>query len=581
MMLNRIGELVGFEGEALQELSVNQFDHGFHPRGDRLLERFDFDTTARWRYEVLGARIDKELLLCWGRNVAGVRYRIDPGPRGKLDLTLIPFVSLRDFHAVERAAGHHRVEADGRRVAVFRGDVVLHLGVDQGSFIHEPDWWRGHFYALDGRRGQEAHEDLFKPGRFVIPVAGPTTLVLWASTESVDSLDFDAEVQRHAQALNLPASLSPIQSRLHRAAADFIVARNAPDGSPGTTVLAGYPWFADWGRDTFISLPGLMLTTRRFEQARQVLKVFAEYVSEGMIPNRFDDYTNEPHYNTVDASLWFIHAAHEYVRLSGDRELYDQTLRKACDAILDGYTRGTRFGIRMDESDGLITQGDADTQLTWMDAKCDGIAFTPRQGKAVEINALWHHALVLMGRRELADRVKASFTRVFWISPFRGLYDVVNGNEKDAQVRPNQIFAVSLPNSPLSRDQQHAVVEIVRRELLTPYGLRTLGPKERNFHPYYSGPARQRDEAYHNGTIWPWLLGAFLEAYLRVHDRSPASIELARKWLMPLVDLMETGGCVGQIAEIHEAAEPHRPEGCPAQAWSVAEVLRLAHELEL
>ncbi len=392
--------------------------------------------------------------------------------------------------------------------------------------------------------------------------------------------------------------------KLLRAANDFVVARKTPDGKDGTSVIAGYPWFADWGRDTFISLPGLLLVPGKFEQARQVLTVFAAYVSEGMIPNRFDDYTNEPSYNTVDASLWFVHACFEYARASGDRETFERLLKPACRQIIDGYRKGTRFKIKMDEADGLISQGDEQTQLTWMDAKCNGVAFTPRQGKPVEINALWYHGLVLMGENDLAVKVRENFTKAFWISPYRGLADVVTstsrtedsglrtesvGNSstqssalspqssyaRDTSIRPNQIFAVSLPNSPLTLSQQSAVVEVVRRELLTPFGLRTLAKSDPKYQGRYSGTQFVRDGAYHNGIVWPWLIGGFLEAYLRVNADSIDAVSQARRWLSPLVDAMNDA-CLGQLAEIYEADEPQRPVGCCAQAWSVAEVLRIA-----
>jgi predicted glycogen debranching enzyme len=302
-----------------------------------------------------------------------------------------------------------------------------------------------------------------------------------------------------------------------------------------------------------------------------------------MIPNRFDDYTNEPAYNTVDASLWFVHACFEYARASSDGRTFETVLKPACRQILDGYRRGTRFHIKMDESDGLICQGDATTQLTWMDAKTDNVVFTPRQGKPVEINALWYHALELMGETQLAAKVAESFKAAFWVSPFRGLADVVNGDptsgyQRDSSIRPNQVFAVSLPNSPLTREQQHAVVEVVRRELLTPVGLRTLSPGDPKFCRRYCGIQFERDRAYHNGTIWPWLMGGFLDAYLRVNDRSADALAQARRWLSPLIDHLDDA-CLGQISEIFEAEEPHRPVGCPAQAWSVAEVLRLAVDL--
>ncbi len=472
----------------------------------------------------------------------------------------------------------------------------MHVVADGGRFIHVPDWWYGQHYAIESERGQDDNEDLFTPGRFIAEGNGRLTMTLWASTEAVAPLDWDGEIRRwrdaFAEACTLPENLQKLhgrksiicetdsvnQRRLARAAQDFLVMRKSPDGSIGTTVLAGYPWFADWGRDTMISLPGLLLVPGRFRQARETLCLFANYVSEGMIPNRFDDYTNEPSYNTVDASLWFIHACYEYLRMSRDQKTFDQNLMPACRVIIDGYRKGTRYHIKMDESDGLISQGDQTTQLTWMDAKCEGVAFTPRQGKAVEINALWYNALMLMGEKKLAEKVSTSFVRTYYISPFRGLYDVVDGQRKDASIRPNQIFAASLPHSPLSLEQQSAVVEVVRRELLTPVGLRTLARSDPNYKGRYAGPQFRRDGAYHNGTVWAWPIGAFLDAYLRVNQRSQQSIEQARAWLTPLLTQMEKG-CIGQIHEIFEGDEPHRAVGCFAQAWSVAEVLRLAVEL--
>jgi predicted glycogen debranching enzyme len=298
-----------------------------------------------------------------------------------------------------------------------------------------------------------------------------------------------------------------------------------------------------------------------------------------MIPNRFDDYTNEPHYNTVDASLWFIHAVFEYLKATSDHDTFTTTLRPACQQILDGYRHGTRFKIRMDPADGLISQGDENTQLTWMDAKCDGTAFTPRQGKPAEINALWYHALMLMGDTALAAKVADSFRKQFWISPFRGLADVVDGDRRDQSIRPNQIFAVSLEHSPLTPEQRRSVVEVVLRELLTPVGLRSLARSDPKYQAIYRGSRWDRDNAYHNGTVWAWLIGPFVDAYLRVNDHSPAAMNQARHWLTPLVDAMDREGCIGQIAEIFEPEMPYRPVGCCAQAWSVAEVLRVAVQL--
>ena len=591
MMLNRIGEMMILDGNADDVLrtSISQFNQTFFPRGDRHQVRFELGDIAAWVYDVNGVRIVKEVLAVWQRNIVGVRYRIEAEAGRSVQLQLLPFISLRDFHSLRSASNaNFQVSGEDRKMSVTEGNFTVHIQSDAGRFEERGEWWYKHTYAIETERGQDDTEDLFCPGPFTYETKGNGQFTLWAGLEPTGLLDWDAEVTRRRQGLLRTATATSVPTseggklgavdRLKRAAADFVVQRKQTDGSSGCTVIAGYPWFADWGRDTMISLPGLFLTTGRFEEASQVLSLFAQYVSEGMIPNRFDDYTNEPHYNTVDASLWFIHAAHEYLRLSKDTKTFQAKLLPACRAIIEGYRKGTRFKIGMDPADSLIAAGDPTTQLTWMDAKCNGIAFTPRQGKAIEINALWYNALKLMGIDDLAEQVAGSFQKKFWLSPFRGCYDVVNDSTKDAQIRPNQIFAVSLPHSPLTIDQRTAVVEVVRRELLTPFGLRTLARSEPNYQGRYTGDQMRRDGAYHNGTVWPWLIGPFLEAYLRTHDRSAEAVCQGRIWLQPLIDSMDRG-CLGQIAEIFDGDEPHRPVGCFAQAWSVAEVLRLAVEL--
>jgi predicted glycogen debranching enzyme len=591
MALSRLGEILTVDGngDRLLEFSTNQFKDTFHPRGDQYLRRFTFEDTAVFHYDVEGVRVTKEVLVPWGKNVVGVRYAVDAQASREVALSLLPFVNLRDFHSNRKANVRFNVR-DGERTAVVDagGPHAVHLQADAGSFVRGEGWWYDHTFAIETDRGLDDKEDLFTPGRFVLSVKGSGTITIWAAMESPAVHNWDEELRTRRDAVRAATAAATTKSivKLARAANDFVVSRKAPDGKPGTSILAGYPWFADWGRDTFISLPGLLLTTRRFDQARQVLTVFASYVSEGMIPNRFDDYSNDPSYNTVDASLWFIHAAFEYFRLTQDHATFVSVLQPACRAIVDGYRRGTRYGIRMDERDALITQGDATTQLTWMDAKCGDVAYTPRQGKAIEINALWYHALVLMGEHGLAKRCGESIRTGFWISPFRGLADVIDGDtpasqkdiRRDVKVRPNQIFAVSLPNSALLPDQMGAVVEVVRRELLTPYGLRTLAASDPGYHPTYKGPQVDRDAAYHNGIVWPWPLGAFLEGYLKVNNRSKESVEQAKQWLAPLIGYLDTavGGAVGQLPELYEPQEPYRAVGTCAQAWSVAEVLRLA-----
>ena len=576
MTVNRIGEMLTLDGNGhLYELGINTFRGSIHPRGDQFLTNFELGEDARWEYSVDGVTVVKELQLQWSANITAIRYTIDPGAGDggrAFKLMLQPFASLRDFHSLREAAwSHFRIQPGDRSVTISDGCNEVTILADTGTFQPEPNWWYGHVYPVDTERGQGDQEDLYTPGLFRVEGRSKLSITLWIGLPPLNLGQWGGGTKRP-----VGTSKNPAVQKLLRAANDFVVSRKAPDGKPGTTVMAGYPWFSDWGRDTMISLPGLLLSTGRFEEAKQVLSVFAQYVDQGMIPNRFGDYSNEPEYNTVDASLWFIHAVFEYAKASKDRTTFETVLLPACRKIIQGYREGTRYHIKMDPADSLITQGDIHTQLTWMDARCGDVTFTPRQGKPVEINALWYHALVLMGMKELAEKVAVSFQQAFWISSSEGLADVLDGTRQDKAIRPNQIFAVSLPNSPLTPEQQAAVVAIVQRELLTPMGLRTLSRGNPGYRGRYTGEQFYRDGAYHNGTVWPWLIGGFLEAYMKVNNHSPAAVAQAKQWLSPLIQQMDTEGAIGQIAEIFDGDEPHRPVGCPAQAWSIAEVLRLS-----
>jgi len=355
-----------------------------------------------------------------------------------------------------------------------------------------------------------------------------------------------------------------------------------------TTILAGFPWFADWGRDAFIALPGLLLATGRFEEAKSVLCTFAQAADQGMIPNRFDDHSDAAHFNSVDASLWFINAAFAYLDVTGDSKTFTQQLLPTTRGIVQSYQDGTRFGIHAD-LDGLITAGDRDTQLTWMDAKYDGVAFTPRYGKAVEINALWYNSLRALayfyaGRNSenayhyqaMAEKVAWSFCSLFWNEAAGYLNDcVLPDGTVDASLRPNQIFAVSLPfGPPLSLQQQASIVNTVQRELLTPYGLRTLNVQHPNYKGKYIGPQKDRDQAYHQGTVWPWLIGPFVEAYLKVNQFNWVSKKKAAQFIQPLLEHLTEQACLGSISEIFDGDSPHTPRGCIAQAWSIGELIR-------
>ena len=355
-----------------------------------------------------------------------------------------------------------------------------------------------------------------------------------------------------------------------------------------TTILAGFPWFADWGRDAFVALPGLLLSTGRFEDAKSVLCTFAQAADQGMIPNRFDDYSDTAHFNSVDASLWFINAAFAYLDVTGDSRTFTQQLLPTIRWIVQSYQDGTRFGIHTDV-DGLITAGSRDTQLTWMDAKYDGVAFTPRYGKAVEINALWYNSLrglayFYAGRNSenayhyqaMAEKVAWSFCSLFWNEAVGYLNDcVLPDGTPDGTLRPNQIFAVSLAFAPpLSLHQQTSIVDTVQRELLTPYGLRTLNVGHADYKGIYTGPQKDRDRAYHQGTVWPWLIGPFVEAYLKVNEFSRASKKKAGEFIQPLLQHLTEQACLGSVSEIFDGDSPHTPRGCIAQAWSVGELIR-------
>ena len=592
--LSRYAENLLVGGE-VHDLSAAYFRGELVGDGAELLRRFHLEKeVASWEYDVAGTKIYKDVLVCWEQNTVGVRYRVVPGAahRGKrLSLALSPFVAMRDFHSLRHTGDVEFAQSvDRGDVTIRLRDLTLNLwrcDLDDAArdgacaFEAQPDWWYGHSYPMETARGLDDREDLYTPGTFALEVEGESTITLWAALGERRELDWDAEQARRLEQMKVPPMPTPTQQKLVRAAADFVVKRNRPDGGPGTTIIAGYPWFSDWGRDTFIALPGLLLTTGRHHEAGRVLGTFAHYVSDGMIPNRFDDYSNEPTYNTVDASLWFIQASHAYLKATKDRDTYDGVLRPACEEIVDGYTRGTRYKIGVDPADGLVSAGDETTQLTWMDAKYQGTVFTPRHGKAVEINALWYNALMHLGMEERAARVRESFVKTFWAGDGLGLIDVVTGGEPDRSLRPNQIFAVSLPHSPLDKGQQAVVVDAVRRELLTPVGLRTLSRGAAKYEPHYTGPMFDRDRAYHNGTVWPWLIGPFLDAHLRINGRSVESVARARVWLSPLIDHLSREGDLGSICEVFDAEYPHKPGGCFAQAWSVAEVLRLAVELEL
>ncbi|MCC7409495.1 MAG: glycogen debranching enzyme family protein [Phycisphaeraceae bacterium] len=585
------------------------------PQGVGLLRQFSKGLAAQWEYSWGQCRLVRELHLHWQEQAATVRYLVqelsDSGSAARLAIG--PMLTLRDFHAVLHEGGEKfavETEEEGDVVHVSRGGVSVTMSCPGATFVPNEQWWYRIHLPGEMERGQEDLEDQFVPGWFEVQLEPRAeheiTLTVALGDEAVEPEVSDEGRRAHLRPMwerfRVPADgpakhPGELQKQLLVMAADDFVVGRSYKGEKLKTILAGFPWFSDWGRDTFIALDGLLLCTGRLEEARDTLKVFAGAIRNGLVPNRFDDYDDTAaHYNTVDASLWYVHAAMRYLEVSGDRASWDGWLCAACLSIIDAYIKGTENEIRM-AGDGLITAGNPGTQLTWMDAACGGVVFTPRCGKAVEINALWYHALAGMAEliatshRQEADhlnrltaRIRRGFAKVFWDDSLGYAIDHVwtdgdGAEQRDGGLRPNQVLVASLPHSPLPRTKQQEILDAVGQKLLTPFGLRTLAPGHPAYHGHYAGDGFRRDEAYHQGTVWPWLIGPYAEGILRVGKFSNQARSEAMRVITPLLDEM-TGRGLGQLHEIHEADVPHRPVGCMAQAWSVAEVLRVLTMIE-
>ncbi|MDY7109402.1 MAG: amylo-alpha-1,6-glucosidase [Planctomycetota bacterium] len=592
--LHSVIEQLVIAGETI-DLSTQQFgeEGTLHPQGWRHLTEFTqgwsgpgslSGTECVWTYDAGLLHVERRFRLL--PRSAHLTYRF-AGLDSPALLRVRPLTPLRDFHALlsEGDGPCEIAEGDQWSVALARGDCVLNLTMPHGTWRREPQWWRNFIYAEDRARGQDCLEDVWSPGVFELdlqPRDGGAHCLFSAHASQAPGGAVLTGAERTTRLL----AESPM-ARLRWAAEQFIVRRSVSKAGY-TSVIAGYPWFGDWGRDTMIALPGLLLCTEHFDEAKQALFMFARHLQRGLIPNVFDDYGHGAAYNTVDASLWFVHAVREYLRASRDEHENVAELIDACRAILLAYRNGTDFDIHLDE-DGLIAAGDEESQLTWMDAKRGGVVFTPRHGKPVEINALWHNALLSFSElttdereqeelRAAAKRTARAIRDRFWWEEKNCLHDVLHRTDEgwtpDGTLRPNQIFAVSLPHSPLSRTRQRAVVRAIRDRLLTPFGLRTLDPADPDYRGRFEGDLMQRDAAYHNGTVWPWLIGPYCEAILRAGEFGDKAKNEVRQVLQPLIEEIDRG-CLNQIAEVYDGDEPQRAAGCPAQAWSVAEVLRV------
>jgi predicted glycogen debranching enzyme len=595
VMLSKLEETLVIDGQRF-ELSSNQYPGGVvYPRGHEYLRGFRLDPFPVFTYEVEGVELEKSVFMLQGENTTVVRYevKIDGDSHTDVRLEVRPLVAFRDYHSTthENSALNAEVKAEDSRLTIrpYEELPALHFAHDAEG-VDGARWWNRNLeYAAERERGLDYAEDLFSPFALKFEMNTRTRAAVVASTERRDVRDVEryrrAEVARRASLLARTPSGEELVRTLTVAADRYVVAR-----AEGKTVIAGYHWFSDWGRDTMIALPGLTLVTGQADVARSILLEFARHVDRGMLPNRFPDAGEAPEYNTVDATLWFFEAVRALAKYTGDYEFVRLSLYDVLKEIVEWHERGTRYRIHVDE-DGLLFAGEAGVQLTWMDARVAGREVTPRTGKPVEIEALWYNALRVMeglarefGLREdeqkygsMAARARESFERQFWNEEAGCLYDVVNGDERDASIRPNQIIAASLTHSMLSEERARRVVEVVERELLTPYGLRSLAQDDPRYAGRYEGGPEARDAVYHQGTVWAWLLGPFITAYVEAYGRSAESKRQAAAWLAPLVGHLNDAG-LGHVSEIFDGDAPHTPRGCVAQGWSVAEILRAAVE---
>jgi predicted glycogen debranching enzyme len=593
-LVNGFEAWVELDGHPLPITSQRYAPDVVHPDGASRLSAFSTDPWPSWTFDLgEGLRLDQELFVRHGQPLCLLRWRLS-APTAAARLVVRPLLSGRDAHALQRANDLFQFEPERSGSLLswrpYPG-VPGVLSLSTAEYTHAPDWYRQFLYTEERDRGLEHLEDLASPGALAFDLdRGDALWLVAADTPETRTLlaGSDPETLARGLAAQEERRRAGFPSRLERAADAYVVRRGA-----GRTIVAGYPWFTDWGRDTFIALRGLCLATGRLDEALAILLEWARSISEGMIPNHFAESDGAPQHHSVDASLWFVVAVHQWLEAmaasaaplaAGTRA----TLRAAIETILEGYTRGTRHGIEADDDD-LLRAGAPGVALTWMDACVDDRPVTPRTGKAVEVQALWINALWVGGHfdprwRHACERALESFAARFWNGERGCLYDVVDVDQRpgelDATLRPNQIFAVGgLPLALLDGERARAVVDAVEREFLTPLGLRTLAASEPGYAGRYAGGPRARDGAYHQGTVWPWLLGAFVEAWVRTHGADDAARRDAReRFLAPLrAHLSDTG--LGHLTEIADGDPPHGAHGCPFQAWSLAELLRLERQV--
>jgi len=575
------------------ELFSNQWqsaENAPNPQGFYHLNRFYLDgTTPVWEYAIADAIIEKRVWMTYGQNTTYVQYRLRRAS-APLTITSKVFVNYKDFHSNTRANDWQmNIEAmtSGLQITAFEGATPFFLFSPNAAVETAQDWYRNYYLAVEAYRGLEALDDHLHAATVTHQLTEGDKLDLIFSTDAnVEQDTLSAYQQKFEREQKLLAQSQFVEApdwiqQLVLAADQFVVQRETLQHPDGRSVIAGYHWFGDWGRDTMISLPGLTLVTGREDEAAAILQTFGQYVEQGMLPNRFPDSNEMPEYNTVDATLWYFEALRQYHETSNNTALI-RDLFPVLESVIDWHIKGTRYNIYVDEQDGLLYSGQEGVQLTWMDAKVGDWVVTPRMGKAIEVNALWYNALRIMETfaqllhspseryTTLAKQVEVNFSR-FWNNETGYCFDVLDGADgNDPALRPNQLFAVSLHYSPLLASQQKSIVDICSKRLFTPHGLRSLASSDAAYIGHYGGDPIQRDSSYHQGTVWGWLIGPFIEAHLRVYKDAAK----ARSFLAAFEQHL-TQGCIGTIAEIFDAEPPFHPRGAVAQAWSVAEILRV------
>ena len=574
VLLSKLEETLLIDGRRF-DLSANRYPGVIHPQGFNYLKQFRLDPFPVFTYEVEGIEFEKSVFMIQGENSTVIQYELRrnnrPDVPKNLRLEIRPLIAFRDYHSTTHKNGAISPAVQERSalatVTPYQGLPDLHLAHNAIDLGKTGDWYCNFEYDAERERGLDCSEELFNPFTLYFDLRLHRQASIIASTEQRDvtqAVEYRrAEITRRRKALVASPIEDGFAQSLAAASDQYLVSRGDEK-----TVIAGYHWFGDWGRDTMIALPGLTLPTGKYDVARSVLRTFAKHVDRGMLPNRFPDAGETPEYNTVDAALWFFEAARAYLAYTHDLEFVRDELYPVFADIISWHTRGTRYGIKVDSS-GLLASGELGVQLTWMDAKVGDWVITPRRGKPVEIQALWYNALCIMEDlasrfgseaaqkryRHMAAVAQWSFNRLFWNEKLGCLYDVVNGGPPDPSIRPNQIFAVSLPHGMLRQDRARRVVEKVEEHLLTPFGLRTLAPSDPLYRGHYTGGPKERDGAYHQGTVWPWLLGPFITAYIKVNGESEEARHQAQAWLSPLESHLTDAG-LGHISEISKGTRP-------------------------